>query len=150
VAVAVALIGQVIAWRLGTMGMRSQQRSTEQQIRANIVSANRQVWINNLRDDLADLAASRKYAGIDIRKKEMLESGFTANQKKLLAHIEMLRERIRLRLNPAEADHKILVGLIDDFLDAEDGVSITNIGQEVTLQAQKVLKAEWERVKRGD
>jgi len=123
---------------------------TNRQIRASIVSANRQKWIDGLRDQLADLIADIRVIGLH-RKIDLLENEEydTRLQRLLLAEI-----KVNLLLNPNEADHKALTRTIREVIEkifSGDEIAkrrATNeLLPEIVHQTQAILKREWERVK---
>jgi len=120
----------------------------------------RQAWIDALRQELSDFAAILISIADAVQLKS--EQGETDQDISEQIHtrrfdeireLEGLRVRILLRLNPDE--HKTLIGLIDKaYLDnaslrsqKEDGTSLI---ASFTSESQRVLKAEWRRVKRGE
>lgn len=114
-------------------------------IRASVLSANRQRWIDQLREQVAelitlacDLKARAEFPALD---------GPTTLQKTF--EMQLRRSTIELLLNPKEKDHQQLAKLIGE---ATAGITKppdedkTNIRAIVAL-SQAILKREWERVK---
>ena len=131
------------------------------QINANVVSSNRQNWIDALRDLLAELVAL--FASVMVVKsgwKSDWGGGLPALQsdRSLLAKLErivLVQWKIRLLLNPTEADHRTLYRAIEGAFahaksDAFDEAELAADIERITSVAQPILKREWERVKRGD
>jgi hypothetical protein len=130
------------------------------QFNANVLSANRQKWIEALRDLLAELV-SLLVAALVMRSKwkEKWDHGRgpTAADPEMLAKLErivLVQWKIRLLINPTEPDHQELHRTIDlafkriqleDSPDSETEGDIENI----TRLAQAILKREWQRVKQG-
>lgn len=117
---------------------------SHRQIKAQLVSANRQAWINALRDDLAELFEILEW-------QHLLRPG-TYNGQDGYKHVDdrrsrirFLSHRIRLRLNPREADHIILLGNIARLAESEE--RFVDAMAECVTQSQAILKREWERVK---
>ena len=130
------------------------------QFNANVLSANRQKWIENLRDALAEFIALL-VAAIVVKanwKEDWREgrAALAANPA-LLHEVERMvlsQSKIRLLINPTEADHVKLYQLIDAAqrrirseasTDAETEKDI----EDISRLAQVILKREWQRVKRG-
>lgn len=132
------------------------------------VSEFRQAWIDALRSDLAAfLSSARAFArAMDARRIHGTESRDPA---KVLFTLEKLGEirstaaemyyRIKLRLNPEEADHQELLRLLSQaILDQNavlesDGAEKRDVLAAVDRAADHagpVLKAEWRRVKEGE
>ena len=117
------------------------------QIRASLVSGNRQAWINALRDDLSELFGLIQwlyllrpgtYSGAD---------GYKFVDEKR-SRIRELKVRIRLRLNPSEPDNIVLLQNIERV----DGASPDEFNERMAVAvdlSQSILKREWDRVKRG-
>jgi len=130
------------------------------QFNANVLSANRQKWIETLRDMLAELISLLVAAMViksDWKDKWDQGRGVIARNPELLDKLErivLVQWRIRLLINPTEADHQELYRGIETAFkriqseeshDSETEVDIENI----TRLAQVILKREWQRVKRG-
>lgn len=121
------------------------------QIRATLVSANRQAWINALRDDLSEIfeLLTRHFA---LRSKAQ-----AGEQTEKRARVVFLGYRIQLRLNPLEENSKKLGALIFRLQALDDGGerSVEKDDQfRVAMAAavstsQEILKTEWKRVKKG-
>lgn len=149
----------------------SMQELASRRIASANVSAKRQIWIDELRKDIAryltlwqeisfrwDAMVSRP------RTKEVSEEEFDAFKK---TNIEMRMEalelqlRIELRLNMTEPDHQELKNLMQQlealtvlFKRAESSEPPESIQsafqiifQSLISKTQKILKYEWERVK---
>jgi len=127
---------------------------------ATVLSANRQKWIESLRDMLAELI-SLLVAALVVKAKwkdkwDRGRSAVTA-EPALLEKVERLvlaQTKIRLLLNPNESDHQQLFQAIDNATrrlqsaESEDAETESDI-ELITALAQKILKREWLRVKHG-
>lgn len=130
------------------------------QFNANVLSANRQKWIETLRDMVAELIAlivtalvvKAKWQGTWDQGRGALSSDPTLIEK--LERLVLIQSKIRLLLNPTEPDHQRLDQAIDaaikrlrpeESVDAEMEADI----QTITALAQSILKREWQRVKQG-
>lgn len=132
----------------------------KRQFNATVLSANRQKWIETLRDMLAELV-SLLVGALVIRSKwrDKWDKGLGAlsEDPRLLDKLErvvLAQSKIHLMLNPTEADHQRLYHAIDtafkrlqsdEAIDSEIESDIKNI----TTLAQSILKREWQRVKMG-
>ncbi len=135
-------------------------RVGRQQFKANVLSVNRQRWIETLRDALSHVVAQLQ-AAATVKQATRIHSLLDiAGDANLLGRVEDLTRtiaRIELLLNPLEPDHRQLHVLLDRALDAlrapearDDLVAVTDaISAEILVVAQRVLKREWIRVKRG-
>ena len=130
------------------------------QFNATVLSANRQKWIESLRDMLAE-RISLLVAVVVVKSKWHGEwnkgLGAIAADPTLMDKLErvvLVQWKIRLLINPTEADHQELYRAIEtafkrvqseESSDPATGADIENI----TRLSQSILKKEWERVKLG-
>jgi hypothetical protein len=130
------------------------------QFNARVLSANRQKWIETLRDMLAELI-SLIVAVVVVKRgwqgKWNLGMDAVAANPALLQKLERLvvvQWTIRLLINPEERDHQELYGTIDAALkrlQAEDtsDADVNADVEHITRLSQAILKREWVRVKQG-
>ena len=132
----------------------------KRQFNANVLSANRQKWIETLRDQVAEMvslivaaAVMRSNCKESWNKGQALLASSPAWMEKL-ERLVRVQWKTRLLLNPTESDHQALDQAIDcavkrlqleSCTDAETEADLTRI----TIQAQAILKREWVRVKHG-
>ncbi len=130
------------------------------QFNATVLSANRQKWIESLRDMLAELISLYVAAVVvKLKWKEHWEQGLgpvNANPELLekLQRIVLVQAKIRLLINPAEPDHQHLFQTIESAfkrLRAEETRQEDTEAdvETITKLAQAILKREWQRVKQG-
>jgi hypothetical protein len=129
-----------------------------QQIRATVISANRQQWINTLRDCIADFQTKAKIANVESR---LASNDITSIAADVKSHDEALKtmrfqlNKIALLINPNEKDHAELHSMMKDLWDLcingdpSDQVSQERLQDSITSTSQRILKREWERVKHG-
>ena len=127
---------------------------------ATVLSANRQKWIDALREALAELI-SLLIAALVVKAKwkDKWDRGrgpFIGDPALLdkLQRIVLTQTKIRLLLNPGEGDHQRLYHAIDTAMkrlqNEESPESETEADIEtITTLAQSILKREWLRVKKG-
>jgi nucleotide-binding universal stress UspA family protein len=127
---------------------------------ATVLSANRQKWIESLRDTLAELI-SLLIAALFLKEKWKGKwdrgRGALIAEPALLDKVQSLvlaQSKVRLLLNPTEADHQHLYRAIESAskrLQSEEALeSETEADIEtITTLAQTILKREWQRVKHG-
>ena len=136
-------------------------RVARRQFCATVLSANRQQWANGLRDLLAELMS--QLAVVAVLRDGWKGDGHNGlgpvrQDPALLAKVERLvlvHWKIRLLLNPTEADHRELWRLIDAALDRIRSETATEAEvradiEKISQQARGILKREWERVKQGN
>lgn len=121
----------------------------KKQIQVSVLSNNRQAWINGLRDLIAEYFSITSFVHVaDWERK----SGEIHDQK--MERLMLINSKIRLMLNPTEADHIRLVELLGNLAEgsanARKSVDMENMREyhdAAVILAQSVLKREWERVK---
>lgn len=130
------------------------------QFNANVLSVNRQKWIETLRGMLAELI-SLLVSALVIKAgwKGTWDKGIsvvTANpaMQEKLERMVLVQWNIRLLLNPTEADHQQLYRTIESAFsrlqsDESDDAATEADVEAITALAQKILKREWGRVKQG-
>jgi hypothetical protein len=112
------------------------------QIRATVISANRQKWIDNLRDALAEFISVYLVA-FHTRKQE---------DSDISTKIYNLQNKILLLTNPNETDHVKLYQIIQTMVNSSPNdpkVDTWQLQSELVDVARRVLKTEWIRVKGG-
>ncbi len=128
---------------------------TKRQIRASVVSVNRQAWINRLRDELAFFVCEVRlvpstYAADAIALPEAI---------KRYEGITLKEETVKLLLNPTESEHIELLRLMksardiaQNAIDKKHGMAneLDKSANLIVSQSQKILKTEWNRVKSGE
>lgn len=160
----IAVIGAVIVTPFITLRVARIQTETSLAvarlgIAANVVSINRQRWI----DDLRNLVAEFQTTIISLRRLSHLVasrqvSGECEWDRSLgFEKAVLLRSRLALLINPSEEDHKQLLILVDMALSIaqtppeQDTLKIeTELRSDIEQKTQNILKEEWQRVKAGD
>lgn len=112
-----------------------------------VLSKNRQAWINNLRDEVS------RYIGF-CQSAYFAHNGNATVKSKLpenLTRIVEIRAKINLLLNPTEENSKILTeqmnSLSDIIKEHKDVEKLREQISDITKVTQKILKEEWEKVK---
>jgi len=150
IALLAVFFGPLIHYVISKRQSKTQIKIANDNIKATVLSRNRQDWINTLRDQISEfisilssLAVTHTHEEFDVvDKQRWYERGIC------------LQSKISLLINPMEEDHNYLVELLDKALDSTtqkasemDHEQIgVYIGQIVEI-SQKILKREWERVK---
>ncbi len=126
----------------------------KRQIRAAVISTNRQAWINALRDDLAEmfeLAIAHFYLrGGTLSGEEEFKYRY-----ELRTRLRRLENRIRLRLNPDELPNRELLLLLkkvrslSEDLNSNGAQTFEQTMELAIVKAQEILRSEWLRVKNG-
>lgn len=119
-----------------------------------VISGNRQDWINKIRDNVSEYLARTETYSIallnpinDVQKLQEL-----TNER--LTDILKLEVRIVLMLNSNEDDSKDLIKFLGLYTKCIFGEAITQpaevLKQGIVEITKKILKTEWERVKKGE
>ena len=131
------------------------------EFRTNVLSVNRQKWIDTMRDLVASLNSQLLIAAA-LRQTVAEPTGLIiARDPELSRRVENLLRtvsKIELMLNPHEQDHQQLNVLMKEAIDQlrspllEDSVEdrIEVISHDIIQVLQGILKQEWARVKRGE
>jgi hypothetical protein len=121
--------------------------------RASVVSANRQRWIDAIRDDLTELLVSgAEHANVKRRIDNAsrlgdltpdLQKTLKAREYELIRLIMYSQTRIKLRLNHSEADHLAFIDAMRNYELAQDP------SKQKALEdiARKIFSHEWARLK---
>ena len=157
----------IVQWKIAKRQARLQEQIAKRQAAGNI-STKRQVWIDELRKEIAE------YLTLIARLEELRrpnEGNSEDDQKRTFDELmdankiaTELGIRIKLRLNPKEAEHNEFVRLLNALATAckdpppnETEMERKNAQTDffaardkVIAHVQTILKREWERVKGGD
>jgi hypothetical protein len=180
VALIALFLGPWMQWRIAKKQVQMQSDIAKLQIEtqskiatrqiADNISTKRQSWIDELRKEAAELLtlAGRIQELSRPGVKKMLTAADVAEDFKERMAAEMrakeLATRIRLRLNPNEAEHNKLLDLISELAsmgyrlnqqytpedEQREARAFNAASSAVATHLQAILKHEWERVKRGD
>jgi hypothetical protein len=142
-------------------GLFVNTRNAKTQFNANVLSVNRQKWIETMRDLVASLNSQLLAAAAVRHLVEEPTSVVIARDPELLKRVENLLKtisNIELMLNPLEEDHHKLGTLMKEAVDqlrssSPEGcieASIEVISREIIEVSLGILKREWGRVKRGE
>ena len=136
------------------MGMVEQQaEEARKRFSAEVLSKNRQEWINTLRNSIAEyLSYIHTWSAF----------AYLASKDNKVDHVEkliLLSHQIQLLINPSEEKHQRLVQEMSKifnefvrFYDEEssgDENKMREITNEIVKLSQAIFKEEWERVKSG-
>jgi hypothetical protein len=111
----------------------------------------RQAWINDLRKRIADIMSTSHHYYVAAQGDDS-EEGEKEAAEVHKAMLFLYRE-IELMLNPNEKEHQDLLQHLQKITfgigQKETIVQYPTIMGETTALAQKIFKAEWDRVKKG-
>ncbi|WP_046869699.1 hypothetical protein [Microvirga massiliensis] len=131
------------------------------EFKANVLSVNRQKWIETMRDLVASLNAQLLTTAAIRHTVEEPTGSVIARDPELFRRVESLLRtvsKIELMLNPLEKDHQQLEALMSGAVnqlrspspdgDIEERIDV--ISRDIIQASQAILKREWVRVKRGE
>lgn len=135
-------------------------RVSRRQFDANVLSANRQKWIEALRDTLSEFIALLVSAMVLKKQwKDHWNQGLGALEKnpaliEKLERVVLAQSRIWLLINPTEPTHRQLNEAMDAAMallqsDQSDDAESTRSINTITTLARAILRTEWQRVKQG-
>lgn len=133
--------------RNATEAIRTQINTGARTSRATVVSANRQRWIDAVREDVAEFIAVRAQLRVLEKAGSMERSGQDAllkEERELRTKLIMLRARVEMRLNPDEDEHEKLLELMDRY--DQDATTVADLA--LRTKGRSIFKAEWTRLKR--
>lgn len=149
----IALVASITALFAVVLGPLVSIWAAQRQSRVTVLSANRQAWINNLREliseyiSISGLIHAGDWSG-------RTETDFDQKMERLA----LLNAKIRLMINPREQDHERLTKLLGDLVltmggraangEKKNPEKARGIINELIPLSQSILKREWERVKR--
>lgn len=144
-----AIIAAVTALGAVILGPLVSLWAAKKQANVSVLSANRQAWINALRDCMAEYFATANY----IHATDWSEHPLSEHHEKM-ARLAFLNSKIRLMLNPDEDDHKALVRALGEFAllcssapKKKDKPAWHRHHDDSMTLTQSILKREWQRVK---
>lgn len=121
----------------------------DKQIASTVLSANRQAWINELRNTIANFVVAVNH--LNSTKAVPIEGRSSSEIIIAADNCWLQLSKIRLLINPGEDLHNDLLSLANDFYDSimrvHENSEFKSIESELIACAQRVLKAEWTRVK---
>ncbi len=124
----------------------------KRQIKATVVSANRQAWINQLREYIADFMTNAKKCVL-YGEANPAQTTAIGDHKDVLFKTMHCMNHIGLMLNLKETGHSELHQLMNELADRLQNKNFADAKKaldKVFLQSQSILKSEWERVKSGE
>jgi hypothetical protein len=137
-------IGILLTFALGVWNLVVNYRNTRRANFINTVTAQRVKWLEQIRQDIST------FCGLTYT---WCHSGLagTPQEHEMLKEIDRLRHVIRLRLNPdGTHDNAIerLIAEIPKYTDISQRDKLAKALEELTVTSQRLLKEEWEKVKR--
>jgi hypothetical protein len=136
----ISFLGALAGVVLGSMGTYLTLHFNYKQLYAETVSQNRMDWINVWRENVSVFLACA----------EILHKHSKPSDKLIEVEQEMYKARgmIVSRLNLSESNHVAMLALINNFTLQTTDEDFKYQKESVLAVARKILKPEWERVKK--
>jgi hypothetical protein len=132
---------------------KNQRKISIQAINKDILSKNRQEWINTLRDSVSQYLSSHELSKL-IRQYDKKNKNTQPEYKEEFKSWQLLYYKIKLLLNPNEGNSKKLIELMTllnlatDYSSMSKEAEYERIKNEIIKVTQIILKEEWEKVKK--
>jgi hypothetical protein len=132
--------------------LKIQTELAKQSIKKDILSKNRQEWINTLRNDVASYLSSHELAKL-IVKHDKKGNDTPPEYREEFKNFQSLEYKINLLVNPNEDKSNKLIGLMKQlnlstgYYSNDKENDYENTKEEIIKTTQSILKEEWERVK---
>jgi hypothetical protein len=129
------------------------------QIRASVISSNRERWTEALRDSVAEYVAlllSGSMVKENIGQNPLKAVTADHDLLEIVQRIILVKNKIMLMTSPNDSRYTELCEVVEttyQALFAEDPQAFARIragSEAITRAGREVLRAEWTRVKRGD
>jgi hypothetical protein len=129
------------------------------QIRASVISTNRERWTEALRDSVAEYIAlliSASMVKLTIAEDPLKALGEDHALLQIFERTVLVKNKIMLLTNPNESRYMELCNVVEATYqalisdDPQDLPKIHSASEAITRAGREVLRAEWIRVKRGD
>ena len=155
-----SLIMAFTALAVSSFGAYASLTGSRRRFRADVLSANRQRWIETFRDRLAELLAFMNAAQVVKRTSAGSWRGGAGPVKDNPALVDKLEKtflaiaQIQLLTNAGEATHQALnsaVVVAVDYIQADElhEAELCDCWAEITELGRGIIRKEWSRVKRG-
>jgi len=158
-ALAIAFVTACTALISAVVGPLVSYIVARRQIRASVISANRERWTEALRDSVAEyvgLLISASAVKQTIGRDTLKALGADHALLQLYERTVLVKNKIMLMADPNESRYKELCNLVEATYqtlisdDSQVYAKMHSGSEAITRAGREVLKAEWIRVKRGD
>ena len=141
----ITLIGIILTFGLGLFNLYQTIKLKRKTHFVDTITAERIKWLEKLRGDIS------RFSGLTSFWTKSLKGIDDEYSRDVLKEIDILRIMIKLRLNPNGKYDKEIITLVDDIPKITDNVDMTELNNkldELTSASQKLLKEEWDRVRK--
>jgi hypothetical protein len=157
--VTVAIVSAVTAMVSAIVGPLVSLVVSKRQIRASVISNNRERWVEALRDSVAEYVALVLTASIvrqALEQDPVKAVSEDRDLRQIVERIVLIKNKILLMINPSDKRYSELCHLVETIhqsltsADPRALASTRSDTEAITQAGREVLMAEWARVKRGD
>jgi hypothetical protein len=157
----ITLVSALTAMIASVASLFVNTRIAQTEFKANVLSVNRQKWVEAMRDLVASLNSQLLTTAV-VRHTLREPTGIVISRDpEWFRRVENLLRtvsKIELMLNPLEHDHQQLKNLMREGIDELRSPSLEHcieesieaISRDIIQVSQGILKREWVRVKRGE
>jgi hypothetical protein len=148
-AIFIAVLSSVVTWRISRAQMKTSRENIITQVNASNISNKRQDWIDNLRKNIAEIIKNHMLLSSIVKVGEDTKYMYQHEEfQKIVGLIPL----VELSLNPNEVDSKKLMEMLKEYtsnFNFKDPDTNDKI-EKIIEATQKILKEEWNRVKRNE
>ena len=141
----ITLAGILLTFLLGLYNLLANISLKNKTHFVDTITGERIEWLEKLRVDIS------RFSGLTSFWTKSLRNMNDEYSKNIIKEIDILRVMIKLRLNPNGKYDKEIISLVDiipKLTNEADTVELNNKLDELTIASQKLLKEEWDRVKK--
>ncbi|MCJ7448976.1 MAG: hypothetical protein MUO72_14925 [Bacteroidales bacterium] len=148
-AILIVIVSSFVTWRISQAQMKTTRENIILQVNASNISNKRQEWIDNLRKNIAEIIKNHMVLAAIVSVGQ--DSRYMYQHEEFQKIIGLIT-LVDLSLNPNEVDSKNLMEMLKEYTsnynfkapDTSDKI------ERIIEATQKILKAEWNRVKRNE
>lgn len=139
----VSLLGVIVSLIIGLNNSISLRKNMQSSNFVGMVTTERNKWLEKMRQDISN------FCGLTIFWLKTINRSDTQEGKEILKEIDKLIIMLKLRLNPNDNPDIRMLEILDEVPRNTDNAQKTfSLINEFTELSQKLLKNEWEKVKK--
>lgn len=141
----IALAGVLLTFLLGFYNLIVNRTLKNRTQFVDTITAERIKWLEKIRIDIS------RFSGLTSFWVKNLRDASSEDSKEVLKEIDILRVMIKLRLNPKGTYDKEIMDLLDEIPQLTNQIDMSLLNkklEQLTTLSQKLLKEEWEKVKK--
>lgn len=132
--------------RVASRQITSAQELARKQVQASVVSANRQKWVDSVRDDISTFLSE-----LDVVRASLAHHALTPSERAIAVRpLVLVYARVRLRLNPAKPKHVEIIQLMQDMLENVAAGDMRDKSDRLVELGQGLFRQVGLQIKAGD